>query len=104
MAQIIWAELAKEHLKELDAYIAEGSPFYSIVFIDKLVGAVEKVGAFPKCGRIIPEFELEDLREIIFHEYRIVYSVGEDSVTVIAIVHGAMDIIKKRAREPWDLT
>lgn len=24
MAQIIWAELAKEHLRELDAYIAEG--------------------------------------------------------------------------------
>lgn len=104
MAQIIWAELAKEHLRELDAYIAEGSPFYSIVFIDKLLASIEKVGAFPKCGRVIPEFGLEDLREIIFHEYRIVYSLGKDSVTVVAIVHGAMDIIKKRARETWDLT
>jgi plasmid stabilization system protein ParE len=47
MAQIIWSELAKEHLRDIDEYIAAGSPFYSIIFIDKLLAAVEKVGAFP---------------------------------------------------------
>ncbi|TAN44630.1 MAG: type II toxin-antitoxin system RelE/ParE family toxin [Nitrospirae bacterium] len=104
MAQILWSELAKEHLREIDAYIAEGSPFYSIIFIDRLIAAVEKVGMFPKCGRIVPEFGIESLREIIFHEYRIVYQLANDKITIVAIVHGAMDIIKRRDRETWDLT
>ncbi|HAR46571.1 MAG: hypothetical protein A2X56_08100 [Nitrospirae bacterium GWC2_57_13] len=95
MAQIIWSALAKEHLREIDRYISEGSPFYSIIFIDKLSASVEKVGAFPRIGRVVPEFERDDLREIFFHKYRIVYSIKDDAVTSAAIVHGAMDIAKK---------
>jgi plasmid stabilization system protein ParE len=104
MAQIIWSELAKEQLREIDEYIAAGSPFYSIVFIDKMIAAVEKVGAFPQCGRVVPEFGKETLREVIFYDYRIVYSIVNEVVTIVAVVHGAMDIIRKRERETWDLT
>jgi plasmid stabilization system protein ParE len=104
MAKIIWSALAKEHLREIDRYISEGSPFYSVVFIDKLIASVEKIGAFPELGRIVPEFERDDLREIFFHKYRIVYRSKEDVVMIAAIVHGAMDITKKRDREPWDLS
>ncbi len=104
MAKIIWSALAKEHLREIDRYISEGSPFYSIIFIDKLIASVEKVGAFPRIGRVVPEFDQDSLREILFHNYRIVYSIKDDTVTIAAIVHGAMDIAKKRNKEPWDLT
>ena len=104
MAKIIWSGLAKEHLQEIDKYISEGSPFYSIIFIDKLIASVEKIGSFPEIGRIVPEFERDDLREIFFHKYRIVYQIRNNAVMIVAIVHGAMDIKKKREREPWDLT
>ena len=104
MAEIIWSALAKEHLREIDAYISKGSPFYSIIFIDKLIASVEKIGSFPKSGRIVPELGEENLREIFFHKYRIVYSIQGDNVTILAIVHGAMDIRKNREREPWDFT
>ena len=103
MATILWSALAREHLREIDRYVSEGSPFYSIVFIDRLIGAVEKVGAFPHIGRIVPEFEREDLREIFFHKYRIVYQFKENTITIVAIVHGAMDLTARREREPWDL-
>lgn len=101
MAKIIWSVLAKEHLREIDAYISKGSPFYSIIFIDKLIASVEKIALFPKSGRVIPEFEEDNLREIFFHDYRIVYLNKEDEVIVLAIVHGAMDIRKKRELETW---
>ncbi len=104
MAQIIWSALAKEHLKEIDRYIAEGSPFYSVIFIDKLIVSVEKIGMHPRLGRIVPEFERDDLREIFFHKYRIVYTIKNDTITIVAIVHGTMDITKKQKRESWDLT
>ncbi|MBI4691426.1 MAG: type II toxin-antitoxin system RelE/ParE family toxin [Nitrospirae bacterium] len=104
MAKIIWSNLAKEHLKDIDSYIAEGSPFYSIVFIDKMIASVEKVALFPLCGRVVPEFDREDIREIFFHKYRIVYQIKEENISILAIVHGAMDILKKQERESWDFT
>lgn len=104
MAKIVWSAIAKEHLKEIDFYITEGSPFYSIVFIDKLIASVEKIGSFPECGRVVPEFEREDIREIFFHKYRIVYQSKGEDITILAIVHGAMDITKKQERESWDFT
>jgi plasmid stabilization system protein ParE len=104
MAEIIWSDLAKEHLREIDSYISKGSPFYSIIFIDKLIASVEKLKSFPRCGRVVPEFEREDLREIFFHKYRIVYCYEDDIVKILAIIHGAMDIKERRKREPWDLT
>ncbi|MDI6793214.1 MAG: type II toxin-antitoxin system RelE/ParE family toxin [bacterium] len=104
MAKIIWSDLAKEHLREIDSYISKGSPFYSIIFIDKLIASVERVSLFPKCGRVVPEFGRDDLREVFFHKYRIVYSIKDDTIRILAIVHGAMDLIKKRERELWDFT
>lgn len=104
MAKIIWSALAKEHLQEIDRYISEGSPFYSIIFIDKIIASVEKIGLFPEIGRVVPEFDRDELREIFFHKYRIVYRINKDVATIVAIVHGAMDISKKHERETWDLT
>ncbi|MDI6793018.1 MAG: type II toxin-antitoxin system RelE/ParE family toxin [bacterium] len=102
MAKIIWSDLAKEHLREIDSYISKGSPTYSIIFIDNLIASVERVRLFPKCGRVVPEFGRDDLREIFFHKYRIVYSIKDATIRILGIVHGAMDIIKKRERETWD--
>jgi len=72
MAKIYRTSLAKRHLHEIDSYIAEGAPFYSTVFIDKLISAAEKIGQFPEIGRIVPEFDMADIREIFFHKYQLI--------------------------------
>ena len=104
MAKIIWSELAKEHLRRIDEYIVEGAPFYSIIFIDKLIASVERLGQFPSSGRVVPEFGREDLREIFFHKYRIVYLIRDDGIAILAVIHGAMDIEKQFEKEPWDFS
>ena len=40
-------------------------------------------------GRIVPEYEQDDLKERIFQNYRIVYRVKPEAVEIVAIVHGA---------------
>jgi plasmid stabilization system protein ParE len=35
--------------------------------------AVERLGTFPESGRVVPERNAQDLREIIVRPYRIVY-------------------------------
>jgi plasmid stabilization system protein ParE len=58
----------------------------------------------PYSGRIVPEFESEDFREVIFRYYRIVHRVvgKNNDVEILAVVHGARDL-KKLVSEEWEL-
>lgn len=57
----------------------------------------------PLIGRVVPEFNRQDLREVIFRGYRIVYLVQNDEVLILRVVHGARDLFGLTRREPWDL-
>jgi len=50
---------------------------------------VEDIPSFPKVGRIVPEYNDENLRERIYGNYRIVYRLKEDFVEIAAICHGS---------------
>jgi toxin ParE1/3/4 len=43
---------------------------------------------FPLAGRKVPEFDDENVRELLAYSYRIIYEVGKDHVTVAAVIHG----------------
>ncbi len=60
------------------------------------------LATFPFSGRMVPEFEQNDLRELIQRPYRIVYLAKEDVVTILRVVHGARDMLGVSEREPWD--
>lgn len=53
--------------------------------------------------RIVPEFNRQDLREVIFGNYRIVYLVKDGDVFILRVVHGARDLLALVRREPWDI-
>ena len=52
-------------------------------------------------GRVVPEFQREDLRELLFRAYRVVYQVRGEMVTVLRVVHAARDLARLVRREPW---
>ena len=52
---------------------------------------------------IVPEFDREDLHEVLFGGLRIVYLPRGDTVTVLRSVHGARDLAGLAEREPWEL-
>ena len=60
--------------------------------IDRLTNRSKQIGAFPLSGRIVPEFEYGQIREVFEGPYRIIYHIRPDSIEVIAIVHMAREI------------
>jgi len=44
---------------------------------------------FPMSGRKVPEYELENIREIIEKPYRIIYRIRKDRIDILAVMHGA---------------
>lgn len=89
MARLIWAPRAISDLEEICEHIAEDSDLYARIFAQRIVSRVKTVAQFPNAGRVVPEYRRDDLRELIFHNYRIVYRVKPDVVEIAAVVHGA---------------
>lgn len=48
----------------------------------------EQAAAKPLVGRRAPEFERDDIREVIKRGYRVVYQVSDDEVEILAVLEG----------------
>jgi toxin ParE1/3/4 len=89
VAGLIWSPRAISDLDNICEYIARDSEYYARLFAERVMAAVEAIPVFPKAGRVVPEFQQENLREKILQNYRIVYRVKPDVIEIVAIVHGA---------------
>lgn len=54
-------------------------------------------------GRPVPEAEQRTIRELLFHNYRIIYRAEKARVLILTIVHGSRDLTQKKFK-PWDIT
>ena len=57
--------------------------------IDRLTKRSEQIAVFPRSGRMVPEYEAPDIREVIERPYRIIYRIKADQIDILAVVHGA---------------
>lgn len=92
MAQIRWTSQALADLEAIGDFIARDAPSFAEVFVDRIFVAVERLGAFPRSGRALPEIGEENLREIIFGSYRIVYLLNSDEVSILTVFHSARQL------------
>ena len=86
---IKWSPRAASHLEGICDYIANDSKYYSALFAKKIIAIVKSISQFQKAGRIVPEYNDENLREKIYENYRIVYRIREEVIEIVAICHGA---------------
>ena len=57
-----------------------------------IVGKAETLGQFPMLGRVVPEFEHGQIREVLEGPYRIIYYIKPDQIDVLAVIHAAQEI------------
>jgi len=89
MAQIIWSRRAADDLNQACEYFARDSLAYAAWFAEEVLRKLESAAEQPYLGAMVPEYQLESLRERLLGSYRLVYQVHRDMIRVVAIVHGA---------------
>lgn len=100
---IEWSERARADVRDLHAYIAKDSPYYARRFTERIIASVEKLVEFPKIGRVVPEAEgRDDVRELIYQGYRIIYLIQPDHVFIVTILHGSRDLAGGELK-PWEV-
>ena len=90
--KIRWSPKAADNLEKICEYISQDSEHYAAFFAQKVVAIIKNIPHFPKAGRIVPEYGNENLREIIFQNYRIVYRLKDDLIEIAAISHCAKQL------------
>lgn len=104
MAQVRWSLTAGNDLQDIEDFIARDSVLHAITFVDRLVESTETLLSNPRIGRVVPEFNRENLREVLFSTYRIVYLLQEDTLFILRVVHGSRDLAALVRREPWEIS
>ena len=83
---ITFAVSAVKDLEEIRAWYADQQvPDVGERLLGELFSQVERAADFPESGRIVPEFDVAHLREIIHPPFRIVYRLDKIRVRIVRI-------------------
>ncbi|MBL7180935.1 MAG: type II toxin-antitoxin system RelE/ParE family toxin [Desulfobacterales bacterium] len=86
--RIIWSPLAVERAAEIAEHISRDNPTAAERWIDTVFSKVEQLKSFPESGRIVPEINSKDFRELIYGNYRIIYRAEKTQASILTIRHG----------------
>jgi addiction module RelE/StbE family toxin len=83
--KLVWTNEALNRLSEIDDFISQDSVSRARKFINELINSASSIPQYPQKGRIVPEFDLIDIRELIHKNYRIVYRMKEDQIQILTV-------------------
>jgi addiction module RelE/StbE family toxin len=86
--KIFWTKEALLRLQEIEKYIAKDNPIVAVEFVDKLISVAETISDNPEKGRVVPELALDNIRELLHKNYRIVYLVKKNSLDILTSFEG----------------
>ena len=98
--RVTWSQAAADDLQAIAEYIEHDSPHYAASVVDKITILTRSLPDHPYLGRVVPEFERDDIRERFAFSYRVVYQVREDVILVVNIIHGRQQYDPESARLP----
>jgi len=85
--RIIWSPLSVDRASEIADYIAQDKPSAAKKWIDTVFSKVEKLKSSPEIGRIVPEINGSQFRELFYGNYRIIYRIETKQISILTIRH-----------------
>lgn len=86
--KIIWSPLAIERVTEIAQYIAQDNPTAAGKWVETVFSKVEQLQSSPASGRMLPEVNRKEIRELIFGNYRIIYRTDPKNISILTVRHG----------------
>lgn len=81
--------VSKSAFNDLESIISyyndQGVPDIGIKFSKAIIEHIQVLSAHPDIGRVVPEFELEHIREIIHKPFRVVYQRDASAIKIIRV-------------------
>lgn len=92
MVKIVWTEQSVSDLKDILDYISKDSRRYAENQIRCIKSKTLILKTQPESGRVVPELGIQQIRELIEGNYRIVYRfLNNELVEILTIHHSSRD-------------
>lgn len=85
--KVHWTDRAKARLRLIHDYISEESPQTALLVVDRITTRSMQLNELPNSGRKVPEFQRNEIREILERPYRIIYKIKSDQIDVLTVMH-----------------
>jgi hypothetical protein len=103
MTIINWTLRAQAALDGIYEHIHQDAPFYAERFVQQVIDSVDRLEIFPLSGRCVPEAGRDDIREIIFQSYRVIYwFINDNRIDILSVLHGSRDLSNPE-NQPWTI-
>lgn len=86
---MFWTDRAEARLDAFLGYIAGDVPGAAKALERRLILRSLQIGKFPHSGRKVPDYDRDDVRELIVGSYRLVYRIKVDHVDVLTVMRCA---------------
>src|SRR5216110_2906040 len=93
--EVAWSSSALEDVEAIAIYISRDSISYAAAVVKKILDSTNSLKDFPFLGRVVPEFEDQNIREVFAYSYRIVYRIHGERITVASVIHGKRLLISE---------
>lgn len=95
MVKLNWLNEAHKDLIQLYNYIHKDSVYYSVKTISEIVDLVDNLELMKYMGRKVPEYNENNIRELIYKSYRIIYEIQFNNILIRGIWHSARNLPKQ---------
>ena len=93
--KVLWTENSIQDLLAIKGFISLDSSERAEAWIRELYSSGEGLATFPQRGRIVPEFDQENIRELLIENYRLVYRFNPTSIEILTVFEGHRQLKKK---------
>ena len=84
---VTWQPQAQAHLRNIYRHIAKDSANTAQRIVHELTERTRPLAELPFTGKIVPETNDKNLREVHAHSWRILYQIRQRDVYIIAVLH-----------------
>jgi len=93
MVKINWTDQAVEDLTNIAEFIRKDSEKYARITVKNIRDRASQLKRFPTSGKIVPEIEKTEIRELIFGNYRIIYKIFSSTrIDILTVHHSARQL------------
>lgn len=85
---VAWTQRALSDLERIGEYIARHDPQAADRWLARLLARALAIPEMPLAGRVVPEVDRSEIREVFVKTYRIAYRLRDDEVLILTIVEG----------------
>ena len=87
MKVVHWTIKAKERLHDIQEHIAIDNLTAALKMVEAILDKADQTGPLPLLGKMVPDYQRKDVRELGEHPYRIIYRVKEDQIDILTVKH-----------------